>query len=98
MHSSKVVNAVHKPLIRFVGSRQTLWKSSPPHHGPHPLTPANLEKHVPKPEPVSTKTVPSNTGFITMNQIPNSFNCFKTLPITEAEMEAIELGGASRIY
>ncbi|CAO3647219.1 unnamed protein product [Cunninghamella echinulata] len=99
MQSSKVLNAVHKPLIRFVGFRQALWKSSPPHHGPHPLTPANLEKHVPKPEPVSTKTnVLSYTGFIEMSQLPARFNCLNRLPITEAEMEAIELGGASKIY
>ncbi|KAI8098916.1 uncharacterized protein BX664DRAFT_319921 [Halteromyces radiatus] len=98
MQFSKVLRAGHQPMIRFVGSRQALWKETPPHHGPHPLTPANLEKHVPKPEPVtrSTANVSSSTGgSIEMSQLPSRY---KRLPLTDIEMEAIDLGGANLIY
>ncbi|KAI8072632.1 hypothetical protein BC940DRAFT_291234 [Gongronella butleri] len=104
MHPTSAARAVHKPLIRFVGSRQSLWKSQPPHTGPHPLTPANLEKHVPKPEPVRaaaptpiapSSTAASNGAAIEMNQLPARY---RRVPITEAEMEAVELGGASLTY
>ncbi|SAL98837.1 hypothetical protein [Absidia glauca] len=97
MHFSKTLRAGHQPMIRFVGSRQKLWKESPPHHGAHPLTPANLEKHVPKPEQKAAASAPATntTGSIEMSQLPARY---KRLPLTDVEMEAIELGGANVIY
>ncbi|ORX63172.1 hypothetical protein DM01DRAFT_1379694 [Hesseltinella vesiculosa] len=101
MQPTTTMRAVHTPLIRFVGSRQALWKSQPPHTGPHPLTPSNLEKHVPKPEPVLAApaiTPASSTtaaGAIEMSQLPARYH---RVPLTQAEMEAIELGGADLTY
>ncbi|ORZ19316.1 hypothetical protein BCR42DRAFT_409566 [Absidia repens] len=98
MHFSKALRAGHQPMIRFVGSRQALWKETPPHHGAHPLTPANLEKHVPKPQPVATSassSASSPTGSLEMSQLPARF---QRLPLSDIEMEAVELGGASIIY
>ncbi|KAI9474876.1 hypothetical protein BDB00DRAFT_879616 [Zychaea mexicana] len=97
MHSSIVSRAVHKPLIQFVGSRANLWKNSAHHAGPHPMTPANLEKHVAKPDPVPAQkpSSPSYTaGSVEFGQRPTRY--YHT-PISEAEMEAIESGGASLI-
>ncbi|KAI8337450.1 hypothetical protein BC941DRAFT_36766 [Chlamydoabsidia padenii] len=96
MHFSKTLRAGHQPMIRFVGSRQKLWKESPPHHGAHPLTPANLEKHVPKAEPKAAAANNTNiTGSIEMSQLPARY---RRLPLSEVEMEAVELGGANVIY
>ncbi|KAG2220143.1 hypothetical protein INT45_013841 [Circinella minor] len=96
MHPSFVSRAsVHKPLIQFVGSRVNLWKSASHQHGPHPLTPANLEKHVAKADPVapSKGQFPSySSGSLEFSQRPARFN---HAPITEAEIEAIESGGAT---
>lgn len=63
---------------------------SPPHHGAHPLTPANLEKHVPKPEAKAAAPAPAanTTGSIEMSQLPARY---KRLPLTDVEMEAIEV-------
>jgi hypothetical protein len=63
---------------------------SPPHHGAHPLTPANLEKHVPKPEQKAAASAPATntTGSIEMSQLPARY---KRLPLTDVEMEAIEV-------
>ncbi|KAI8145859.1 hypothetical protein BJV82DRAFT_666418 [Fennellomyces sp. T-0311] len=95
MHSSFVSRAVHKPLIQFVGSRANLWKNAQHTVGPHPLTPANLEKHVAKADPVPAAKSPNFTaGSLEFSQRPARY--FRT-PISELEMEAIESGGATMI-
>ncbi|KAG1441419.1 hypothetical protein G6F56_011491 [Rhizopus delemar] len=92
MQPSVTLRAVHTPLIRFVGSRASLWKDAPQHTGPHPLTPFDLVKHVAQAEPV---TVQKAKGPLEFGQLPAKY---RRSVITEAEMEAIESGGATHFF
>ncbi|KAG2191456.1 hypothetical protein INT46_010648 [Mucor plumbeus] len=103
MQPSTSLRAIHKPLIRFLGPRVNLWKDAPQHTGPHPLTPPNLVKHVAeasKAAPakstasVSTPASSQQQGVIEFGQLATKY---KRAPISEAEMEAIESGGATYI-
>ncbi|GAB5592680.1 hypothetical protein Unana1_07580 [Umbelopsis nana] len=93
-------------LIQFVGPRKNIWKDSAPHAGKHPLEPANLEKHVatanPKaaapqqqaassPAAAPAKKSSGSSNAIDFSQIPARY---KRPLLTEAEMEAIQSGGA----
>ncbi|KAG2230038.1 hypothetical protein INT48_007069 [Thamnidium elegans] len=91
MQPSTTLRAVHKPMIQFIGSRANLWKDAVHHTGPHPLTPANLVKHVVE-APKSTSTVAAaapkaNAGSLQFAELPARY---RRAPISEAEMEAIE--------
>ncbi|KAI9264331.1 hypothetical protein BDA99DRAFT_559604 [Phascolomyces articulosus] len=95
MHSSFIARAVHKPSIQFVGSRVNLWKNAAHQHGPHPMTPANLEKHVAKADPIvpaKAKSPSYSAGSVEFSQRPVRFH---HVALTEAEIEAIESGGAT---
>ncbi|CAO3672546.1 unnamed protein product [Rhizopus stolonifer] len=99
MQPSITLRAVHTPLIRFVGPRAALWKeqvhshfNAPQHTGPHPLTPFDLVKHVAQAEPV---TVQKAKGPLEFGQLPAKY---RRSVITEAEMEAIESGGATHFF
>ncbi|KAF1805125.1 hypothetical protein V8B55DRAFT_1494316 [Mucor lusitanicus] len=97
MQPTATLRAVHKPLIRFLGPRANLWKDAPQHTGPHPLTPPNLVKHVPeasKPAAASKAAAPQQQGVLEFSQLAAKY---KRAPISEAEMEAIESGGATFI-
>ncbi|KAI7882359.1 hypothetical protein K492DRAFT_193618 [Lichtheimia hyalospora FSU 10163] len=96
MQPSFISRAVHKPLIQFVGSRANLWKNAPSHAGPHPMTPANLEKHVAKasPAPAPAKQPTYSKGALEFAELPPRY---RRAPLSEAEMEAIESGGATLI-
>ncbi|KAG0741277.1 hypothetical protein G6F57_007987 [Rhizopus arrhizus] len=93
MQPSSTLRAVHKPLIRFLGPRASLWKDTPHHTGPHPLTPSNLVKHVAQAE--AQQPVRKATGSIEFGALPTKYQ--RSL-ISEAEMEAIESGGATIIF
>ncbi|KAG1149742.1 hypothetical protein G6F37_003876 [Rhizopus arrhizus] len=93
MQPSSTLRAVHKPLIRFLGPRASLWKDAPHHTGPHPLTPSNLVKHVAQAE--AQQPVRKATGSIEFGALPTKYQ--RSL-ISEAEMEAIESGGATIIF
>ncbi|ORE11462.1 hypothetical protein BCV72DRAFT_246969 [Rhizopus microsporus var. microsporus] len=95
MQPSLTLRAAHKPLIRFLGPRATLWKDAPHHSGPHPLTPPNLVKHVAQAEPQASVNKAVNSGSIEFGQLPTKY---RRAVITEAEMEAIESGGATAIF
>lgn len=73
-----------------------MWKNAPSHAGPHPLTPANLEKHVAKASPVPTpaKQPTHFKGALEFADLPARY---RRAPLSEAEMEAIESGGATLI-
>ncbi|CAO0798872.1 unnamed protein product [Mucor circinelloides] len=99
MQPSATLRAVHKPLIRFLGPRANLWKDAPQHTGPHPLTPPNLVKHVaeaskPTTAAPSKATSSQQQGVLEFSQLAAKY---KRAPISEAEMEAIESGGATFI-
>ncbi|KAI8391564.1 uncharacterized protein BYT42DRAFT_557315 [Radiomyces spectabilis] len=96
MQPSSILRAGHKPLIRFIGPRKALWKDAPHHSGPHILTPANLEKHVPKPSAAapSSSASSSSSSAIEFGQLPSRY---RRAVLSEAEMEAIESGGATSI-
>ncbi|KAG1078019.1 hypothetical protein G6F42_024473 [Rhizopus arrhizus] len=106
MQPSATLRAVHKPLIRFLGPRANLWKGefnpqayAPQHTGPHPLTPPNLVKHVaeaskPTTAAPSKATSSQQQGVLEFSQLAAKY---KRAPISEAEMEAIESGGATFI-
>ncbi|GAA5796502.1 hypothetical protein HPULCUR_001874 [Helicostylum pulchrum] len=95
MQPSTTLRAVHKPMIQFIGSRANLWKDAVNHTGPHPLTPANLVKHVAE-APVAAAEVPvaaaaapkANAGSLAFAELPARY---RRAPISEAEMEAIEV-------
>ncbi|KAI7905842.1 uncharacterized protein BX663DRAFT_534851 [Cokeromyces recurvatus] len=93
MHPSITIRATHKPLIRFIGSRANLWKDAPHHSGPHPLTPPNLVKHVAQPSQIKAKQA-ANSSAIEFGQLAAKY---RRVPISEAEMEAIESGGATYV-
>ncbi|KAI8087821.1 uncharacterized protein B0P05DRAFT_532417 [Gilbertella persicaria] len=95
MQPSSTLRAAHKPLIRFLGPRANLWKDAPHHVGPHPLTPPNLVKHVAQPTQTPTKSVTSSKNAIEFGQLAPKYH--RTL-ISEAEMEAIESGGATALF
>ncbi|KAG1044009.1 hypothetical protein G6F46_009612 [Rhizopus delemar] len=93
MQPSSTLRAVHKPLIRFLGPRASLWKDTPHHTGPHPLTPSNLVKQVAQAE--VQQPVRKAAGSIEFGALPTKYQ--RSL-ISEAEMEAIESGGATIIF
>ncbi|KAL1936292.1 hypothetical protein VTP01DRAFT_426 [Rhizomucor pusillus] len=97
MRPSLLSRAAHKPLIQFVGPRASLWKDAPHHSGPHPLTPKNLEKHVAKAQPEAPKAAASQSskGVLEFSQLPARY---RRTPISDAEMEAIESGGATAVF
>ncbi|KAF7731572.1 hypothetical protein EC973_009336 [Apophysomyces ossiformis] len=97
MQASVSLRAAHRPLIRFIGSRKKLWQDVTHHNGPHPLTPPNLEKHVAKPDltPAPSAVTHSTSGAMEYGQIPARYR--RSL-LTDAEMEAIESGGATMIF
>ncbi|ORY91899.1 hypothetical protein BCR43DRAFT_517925 [Syncephalastrum racemosum] len=101
MHPSAISRAVHTPMIRFVGSRASLWKDAQHHVGPHPMTPANLETHVAKASEApaaaasSSSTSSGSDQVLEWSQLPARF---RRTPVTEAEMEAVESGGATFIF
>ncbi|KAI9248601.1 hypothetical protein BY458DRAFT_526341 [Sporodiniella umbellata] len=92
MQPSIALRAVHKPLIRFVGPRAALWKDVPNHSGPHPLTPFDLVKHTAQAEKPTKK---ATSGVLEFGELPAKYR--RSL-ITEAEMEAIESGGATHFF
>ncbi|CEP15372.1 hypothetical protein [Parasitella parasitica] len=96
MQPTTTLRAAHKPLIRFLGPRASLWKETPHHTGPHPLTPPNLVKHVAEAPKSATPAAasPQKQGTFEFSQLAAKY---KRAPITEAEMEAIESGGATHI-
>ncbi|GAA5809392.1 hypothetical protein MFLAVUS_002800 [Mucor flavus] len=102
MQPSTTLRAVHKPMIQFIGSRANLWKDAVNHTGPHPLTPANLVKHVaeaPKSTPAAASAAApkANAGTLEFAELPARY---RRAPISEAEMEAIEVhsGGATHLF
>ncbi|KAI9360880.1 hypothetical protein BD770DRAFT_408717 [Pilaira anomala] len=101
MQPSTTLRAVHKPMIQFVGSRAKLWKDATHHTGPHPLTPANLVKHVAEASkatpaaPAKSAAPKANTGSLEFAELPSRY---RRAPISEAEMEAIESGGATHLF
>lgn len=71
------------------------------HTGPHPLTPPNLVKHVAKADPVApAKSAPASTTTAAASGDSKALEFgqlaarYRRAPISEAEMEAIEV----RIY
>lgn len=66
------------------------FTDAPSHAGPHPLTPSNLEKHVAKASPVSTpaKKPTHSKGALEFADLPARY---RRAPLSEAEMEAIEV-------
>ncbi|KAI7891104.1 uncharacterized protein EV154DRAFT_509180 [Mucor mucedo] len=103
MQPSTTLRAVHKPLIHFLGPRASLWKDAPHHTGPHPLTPANLVKHVAKastpatPPKAASATAASPKATVGALEFSQLAARYRRAPISEAEMEAIESGGATYI-
>lgn len=101
MQPSTTLRAVHKPLIQFLGPRAALWKDTTHHTGPHPLTPPNLVKHVAKADPVApAKSAPASSassGQSKALEFGQLAARYRRAPISEAEMEAIESGGATFI-
>ncbi|CAO3657092.1 unnamed protein product [Mucor hiemalis] len=104
MQPSTTLRAVHKPLIHFLGPRAALWKDATHHTGPHPLTPPNLVKHVAKADPVApAKSAPASTTAADASGDSKALEFgqlaarYRRAPISEAEMEAIESGGATFI-
>lgn len=68
-----------------------MFVDAPQHTGPHPLTPPNLVKHVPeasKPAAASKAAAPQQQGVLEFSQLAAKY---KRAPISEAEMEAIEV-------
>ncbi|KAI8880979.1 hypothetical protein K501DRAFT_324745 [Backusella circina FSU 941] len=102
MQPTFTLRAAHKPLIRFLGPRVNLWKDAPHHVGPHAMTPPNLVKHVatateaaaPKPAAAAPKAAASQPSHFEFGQLPPRY---RRAPLTDAEMEAIESGGATYI-
>ncbi|KAI8639919.1 hypothetical protein BD408DRAFT_420553 [Parasitella parasitica] len=94
MQPTTTLRAAHKPLIRFLGPRVNLWKDAPHHTGPHPLTPPNLVKHVAEASKATAPAAASSQqqGILEFSQLAAKY---KRAPISEAEMEAIESGGAT---
>lgn len=70
---------------------------APHHSGPHPLTPKNLEKHVAKAQPEAPKAAASQSskGVLEFSQLPARY---RRIPISDAEMEAIEVRSLSGPY
>ncbi|KAK4519282.1 uncharacterized protein ATC70_009514 [Mucor velutinosus] len=101
MQPTATLRAVHKPLIRFLGPRANLWKDAPQHTGPHPLTPPNLVKHVAEASKPAAAAATSSKAASSQQQGVLEFSQlaakYKRAPISEAEMEAIESGGATFI-
>ncbi|KAG0171322.1 hypothetical protein DFQ28_003856 [Apophysomyces sp. BC1034] len=94
MQPSVTLRAAHRPLIRFIGSRKKLWQDVTHHNGPHPLTPANLQKQVAKPDVPAPAAAAAQTtsGAVEYGQLPLRYR--RSL-LSEAEMEAVESGGAT---
>ncbi|KAI8349954.1 hypothetical protein EDC96DRAFT_519895 [Choanephora cucurbitarum] len=96
MQPSVTLRAAHKPLIRFLGPRANLWKDTPHHVGPHPLTPPNLVKHVAQPSSApAPKAKAASKQTLEFGQLDPKY---RRTPISEIEMDAIESGGATAIF
>ena len=63
--------------------------------GPHPLTPANLEKHVAKASAQPAAAKSPATGSLEFGQRPARYY---RAPMSELEMEAIEVKFLERVY
>ncbi|RUS33844.1 hypothetical protein BC938DRAFT_483517 [Jimgerdemannia flammicorona] len=101
MHSTiaRAAAEFRKPMIRFLGPRKLLWKDHDPHHGTtHPLAPNNLVKSVAQPSVAQSSARTSRksaNGAIEFSELPAKY---KHALLTEAEIEAVQLGGASAIF
>lgn len=73
---------VHRPLIRFLGSRRLVQHQ-------HPTSPSSAQASAAGPT-----AAPPITGS-SLEPLPSHY---RLPPMTEEEMEAIDLGGASMVF